>query len=79
MAGAYSPPETKGVSMPIPKPSDKETQDKFMQRCMSSDVMKSEFPKNDQRVAVCMQQWKDKDKKKESSEEKEELFPQPHA
>lgn len=49
--------------MPIPKPKDGETEDDFISRCMSNDTMKEEYPDNDQRLAICFQQWKDKDKK----------------
>lgn len=57
--------------MPIPKPREKETKDAFISRCMSD--LKGEFDSNDQRLAVCFQAWKDKDKKKkESSEEQPE-------
>lgn len=51
--------------MPIPKPQTDETQDDFMNRCMGDDVMKSEFPDNDQRLAVCSKTYEDKDKEKE--------------
>lgn len=49
--------------MPIPSPSKKETREKFVARCMSSDVMKKEFPENKQRLAVCFNRWKTKNKK----------------
>lgn len=49
--------------MPLCKPKKGEKQKDFINRCMSDDVMKSEFGNNDQRLAVCYQQWKDKDKK----------------
>jgi len=48
--------------MPIPKPSKKEDQKKFTKRCMSDSVMKNEFPDIKQRYAVCMSQWKRKNK-----------------
>lgn len=44
--------------MPLPIPKKNETQDDFISRCMSSDVMNSEFPDNKQRAAVCHSQWK---------------------
>ena len=59
--------------MPIPKPGENETQEKFMSRCMSDRVMMTEFPKHDQRLAVCLQSWKDKGKKDSKSEQKEEI------
>jgi len=36
-----------------------------MNRCMGDDTMKSEFPDNDKRLAVCFQTYRDKDKKEE--------------
>lgn len=50
--------------MPIPKPRKNENEDDFIGRCMGDDVMKKEYPEQDQRRAVCQQQWDDKDKKK---------------
>jgi hypothetical protein len=44
--------------MPIPTPNDGEDKDKFISRCMSSDVMNREYPDGDQRLAVCNSQWK---------------------
>ena len=41
--------------MPIPKREKGEEAQKFMGRCMTSEVMKSEYPEQKQRVAVCMQ------------------------
>lgn len=38
--------------MPIPKPKSGESQNDFLQRCMSNDKMISEYPQ-DQRAAVC--------------------------
>lgn len=49
--------------MPIPKPKKGESKKKFMDRCMADPTMNKEFPTN-QRYAVCLQQWDDKDKKK---------------
>ncbi len=49
--------------MPIPKPNKDESKDDFVSRCMSDDVMKSEYDDDDQRVAICMSQWKKKEKK----------------
>ena len=43
--------------MPLPSPSGND-RDAWMRRCMSSDAMKKEFPRNDQRKAVCLQKWK---------------------
>ena len=52
--------------MPIPSPRKGETQDGFMTRCMGDEVMKKEFTNNKQRVAVCSQKWRDKNKKDSS-------------
>jgi hypothetical protein len=46
----------KGVNMPIPSRENEENKDSFMARCMSSEKMKTEYPDQSQRVAVCMQQ-----------------------
>ena len=43
--------------MPIPKKRNKEDKDSFMARCMSDDVMKSEFSNSKQRYAVCLSQF----------------------
>lgn len=44
--------------MPLPSPNKGESQNDFVSRCMSSDMMKSEFPDQKQRVAVCYSQWR---------------------
>ena len=41
--------------MPIPKREEGEEAQKFMGRCMTSEVMKEEYPEQKQRVAICMQ------------------------
>jgi len=48
--------------MPLPKPKDGETQEQWIERCMSNETMKKEFPDNDQRIAVCHEKWRDKEK-----------------
>lgn len=40
--------------MPIPNPSEKENKQSFVQRCMSDDIMKKEYPDSKQRVAICL-------------------------
>lgn len=40
--------------MPLPSPKKKESSDKFIASCMSS--LKSEFPNEKQRLAVCYSQ-----------------------
>lgn len=46
--------------MPLPKPKANENQKEFIQRCMSDSTMNSEYPRQDQRLAVCYTQWKNK-------------------
>ncbi len=52
--------------MPVPKPNDNEKEDEWIARCMGNETMKKEFDDNDQRLAVCFQTWRDKDKEKKS-------------
>jgi hypothetical protein len=40
--------------MPIPKPNSNETKDEFIQRCMSDDVMVSEYKDEAQRYRLCL-------------------------
>lgn len=49
--------------MPLPKPRAEEKQDMFIQRCMSDNTMMIEYKRNDQRLAVCYIQWRDRNKK----------------
>ncbi len=46
--------------MPIPKPEGGEPEKDFMSKCMSDDDMQKTFPNPKQRVAVCMNQIKQK-------------------
>jgi hypothetical protein len=39
--------------MPIPTPTPIETKNEFIDRCMNDEVMKTDFPDNMQRLAVC--------------------------
>jgi hypothetical protein len=48
--------------MPLPLPEHGEPHDAWMSRCMADDVMNAEFPDEDQRAAVCEQQWESGDK-----------------
>lgn len=43
--------------MPLPRPVKEESRKDFTSRCMSSEVMNSEFPDNSQRFAVCNDIW----------------------
>lgn len=48
--------------MPIPKPRSGESQDDYVSRCMADSTMRTDFPQQSQRAAVCMQQWRDRNK-----------------
>lgn len=48
--------------MPIPKPHDDESEDDFIARCMGNDTMQDDYPDNDQRLAVCFTQWREREK-----------------
>ncbi len=45
--------------MPLPKPKEGELQDDFIERCMGTETMKTEFPDNKQRLAICFNQWRE--------------------
>lgn len=47
--------------MPVPKPHADENQSAFMGRCMGDAAMKLDYP-HDQRVAICLSQWADRNK-----------------
>lgn len=51
--------------MPLPSPKNKQSQDNFINSCMSNKTMKEEYPDTKQRVAVCFSQWKKSKKKKQ--------------
>lgn len=46
--------------MPIPEQNIGESAEDFLQRCMSDEDMKTEYPDKDQRYAVCQDQTKTK-------------------
>lgn len=48
--------------MPIPKPHDDESEDDFLSRCMSNDTMEEDYPDTDQRLAVCGDTWRSRNK-----------------
>lgn len=52
--------------MPIPQPTDSESERAFMDRCMSA--VAGEFDTNEQAVAVCLNRWRSKEKMSESKE-----------
>lgn len=60
--------------MPIPKPKKDEDKEKFMERCMSDGMMNNEYPDNKQRYAICMTQWKEKDKKENYNIQEERRY-----
>lgn len=51
--------------MPLPNPRPNESEDNFMQRCMSDETMREEYPTGTQRYAVCVTQWSKKGDKDE--------------
>ena len=48
--------------MPLPNPKPRENKDKFLSRCVTSDIMRDEFPDGKQRFVVCLQQYEDRNK-----------------
>lgn len=48
--------------MPIPKPREKESKEKFISRCMSDEKMKEEYSSSAQRYAVCRVSWDNQEK-----------------
>jgi len=48
--------------MPLPKKQKEESKEQFMDRCLGDKVSKKEFTDIKQRIAVCLSQWKQKDK-----------------
>ena len=44
--------------MPLPAPNSGESEKDFVSRCMGAEGMNSEYPKQDQRAAVCYSQWR---------------------
>jgi len=44
--------------MPLPKRNKGEDRDKFIARCIADPKMKSEYPKDKQRAAICYMQAK---------------------
>lgn len=44
--------------MPLPEPSDGESQQDFMSRCIATEIVAKEFPNQQQRIAVCANQFR---------------------
>ena len=49
-------------NLPLPTPNSGEAEKDFIARCMSTDVMTTEFPEQKQRLAVCYSQFRRKQK-----------------
>lgn len=58
--------------MPLPTPNKGEPQRKFIRRCVNNPTMRREFPRGDQRVAVCYSQWRKSKKTTSDSAEEQE-------
>lgn len=58
--------------MPLPKPNTGEEEESFLTRCMSDKTMIDEFPKLEQRFAVCNIQWESTEEEGEEESEDEE-------
>ena len=56
--------------MPIPKPRDNEEENDFIARCMGDDTMGEDYPDNDQRLAICGTQWREREKSMNDIERK---------
>jgi len=50
--------DTFSTNFVLPTPSGKEEQQDYISRCMGNDTMVKEFPKQEQRAAVCYAQWR---------------------
>ena len=48
--------------MPWPEPQENESENDFIGRCMSNQYIQQDIPTQDQRLAVCYQQWKNRNK-----------------
>ncbi len=48
--------------MPLPTPTEGETQDEFVSRCMGDETANADFPEQEQRAAVCYRQWSEAEK-----------------
>lgn len=61
--------------MPMPKPRPRENEQDFITRCMGNDTMVTDFPENNQRAAVCYQQWRDSRRPRSPAEKTEAKVP----
>ena len=60
--------------MPIPQPQPEEKKQDFMSRCMSFMADDEPSMANEQRVAICMDTFRNKNKKKGESVNKEKKY-----
>lgn len=58
--------------MPLPKPTMNDDEESFLTRCMGDEIMVEEFPKLEQRFAVCEIQWETYEDEMEEEDEQEE-------
>lgn len=63
--------------MPVPAPHAGESQNDFVGRCMGNDTMMQDFPEQDQRLAVCFQAWRDRNKDANEVQHKQTAAPSP--
>jgi len=49
--------------MPLPKPTKSQKESDFVSHCMSSKIMKREYPDREQRLAICFNQFRRRKKK----------------
>lgn len=52
--------------MPLPSPKKEQNKDSFVSSCMGNDTMRSEFPKESQRYAVCQSKYRQSKRSKGS-------------
>ena len=62
--------------MPIPKPAPNEDKQKFVSRCMSDEIMKTDYHNTQQRTAICLGQARKKEKSELVEEVHDTLFAQ---
>lgn len=61
--------------MPIPKPTKNEARGKFIPRCISALAKEGDRYTNEQRVAICHEQWRNRNKEKGDNNMKLDLDP----
>jgi hypothetical protein len=55
--------------MPLPAPKKGEDKPTFLSRCMGDSIMLSDFPKQDQRYAVCVSLWETHEEESDDEDE----------